>query len=188
MLHKLNLGCGGNKIKGYVNIDCDNKLKPDMVLDFTKHMLPYKSGDVCEILLFHTIEHIRKCYHNAIFREFARVLCTKGRLYISYPNFWECAQRWHQNYKGKRDFWEQTIYGRQAFPSDYHVSAMDPDEISNSLISLGFEDVKHTSEMPPNEYNTITSATRNATNGYVNYEDVLRTDIQSTRLVKSKCR
>lgn len=181
MSTKLNLGCGSEKLPGYINVDIDKNLKPDLVLDFSKYKLPYKDKTVNEVVIFHTIEHIQKRLHKPILGECSRVLKKGGKIYLSYPNFWECAQRWYENKNGHREFWEQTLYGRQAFPSDFHVCAVDPDELKGYLLALGFDGVAHYSEDAPNHYNTITVGTK-SNDGYLQYEDVLNKFLKSVRV------
>ena len=178
---KLNLGCGSNKIKGYINIDVDKALRPDLALDFAVSQLPYKDKTMTEIVMFHTIEHIQKRRHAFIFSECARVLKTGGKFYLSYPNFWKCAQLWHDNKQGAREFWEKTIFGRQDFPSDFHVCAMAEDELTESLLAVGFDKIRHAAEDHPNEYNSITSCVK-VGKGRVSYEKVLERDIKGMRV------
>ena len=54
---RLNLGCGLNKLEGYVNCDSDSAVKPDKILDLSKR-LPFKTNSVDEIFTSHTLEHI----------------------------------------------------------------------------------------------------------------------------------
>lgn len=54
---RLNLGCGFNKLEGYVNCDSDSAVKPDKILDLSKK-LPFKTSSVDEIFTSHTLEHI----------------------------------------------------------------------------------------------------------------------------------
>ncbi|MCH8945295.1 MAG: hypothetical protein IIA85_00010 [Nanoarchaeota archaeon] len=42
---KLNLGCGFNKIDGYLNCDVSNEVKPDKLVDLNKK-LPFKDNSV----------------------------------------------------------------------------------------------------------------------------------------------
>lgn len=172
---KLNIGCGSNKIAGYINIDTEESCEPDLVHDLMEKPLPFEDGSVDEILFFHCIEHIRKCLHEQVLNEFRRVLVPGGKLYISYPTFWECAQRWHNNTNGEKKFWEATLYGRQLYPTDYHVAAMDPIELHDLLGRLGFSGMFSTPE-PAETYNTITFAKRS---GVVcdAYEDLIKDDI-----------
>jgi hypothetical protein len=170
-LIKLNLGCGQSKIDGCVNIDVEESCKPDLVHDFTKKQLPYEDKSIEEVYLFHTIEHISKRYHASIFDEVFRVLRVGGLFYLSYPEFTKCVSNWLQNKYGKREFWEATIYGRQLYPSDFHVCILDPNELGLRLESSGFTKIVHKSE-PREDYNTITACERGL-HPYVKYEKVI---------------
>jgi|SRR5215472_5687346 len=178
---KLNLGSGLSRFKGYVNVDSDRHCKPDLALDFVKRELPYADGSVEEILFFHCIEHIQKRYHHKVLAECSRVLKVGGELIITYPDFWECAQRWRKNMLGMRDFWEATLYGRQTSPQDFHVCAMNPDELKITLIECGFGLIETTPE-PKEPYNMITKAIKKSKPA-VTYEEVLGSDTRSMEVV-----
>ena len=134
---KLNLGCGNAKIEGFVNIDSNSDVKPDLQHNIV-HKFPYEDESIEEIWMIHVIEHIQKKYHMAIFKEVNRLLQLKGILVLAYPEFARCATNYLHNVKGKRDFWEMTIYGRQQTPSDFHVSIIDTPILTPLLVSLGF--------------------------------------------------
>src|SRR5215475_13666801 len=151
---KLNVGCGSNKIKGYINIDSLKQNKPDLVLDIVRDQFPYKKESVSEILFFHCIEHIQKKYHRKILLEFNRILKLDGKLLISFPEFWYCAKLWKENANGMREFWEATLYGRQLYPGDFHVCAMSTDELTELLYQCGFGDVESFQE-PDEVFNTV---------------------------------
>ena len=74
---KLNLGCGNDKRKGYVNVDASKQVNPDKVWDLEKTPLPFKDNSIDEIMAFHVLEHI----HNFIplMHEFHRI-CKPGAL------------------------------------------------------------------------------------------------------------
>ena len=180
---KLNLGCGVNKLDGYINIDMAPNVAPDKCFDFTSCRWPFKDGTVDEIVIFHTIEHIRKPLHNYVISECGRVLKKGGLLLISFPDFWECAKNWHDNLRGARDFWEATLFGRQMFPSDYHVCAMCPDELKEILISWGFSSIRMLKEDPPNEFNTIMAAIK-LKKAYTRYEDLIKEDVGNMAVVE----
>ena len=156
-LIKLNLGCGANKIPGYINIDMEKSLKPDLHLNFVYQRLPFKDGTVDEVILFHTIEHIQKRFHQKVLSEVRRVLKLGARVIITYPQFDKCYERWKSNFKGERQYWEATMFGRQAFPSDFHVCIMMPRELEQSMVAVGYDKIIHRPE--PHLYgafNTIT--------------------------------
>jgi ubiquinone/menaquinone biosynthesis C-methylase UbiE len=105
---KINLGCGFNKIPGYVNIDSCPLVKPDEVVDLEKRImrckgqrdetgqilpnifevthqiLDYPSNSVEEVMATHILEHI----HNLIplMNEIYRVLKPGGTLKIRVPH------------------------------------------------------------------------------------------------------
>jgi len=84
---KLNLGCGYNKIKGYVNVDKDAWCNPDVVADL-EVSLPFEDRSVDEIVLSHVLEHLgqnTKVYLN-IWKEFYRVMRNDGVILITVPH------------------------------------------------------------------------------------------------------
>jgi predicted SAM-dependent methyltransferase len=181
-LLKLNLGCGSNKIDGYVNIDTEPSTKPDLVLDFVNNKLPYKDNSVNQILLFHVIEHIPKTLRRNFLGELRRVLnIDKGNILISYPEFLKCVDNWKRNYRGKKEFWEATLYGRQLYPSDYHVCIMHTPDFKRILVECGFTDIIAKSE-PQEKFNTIISARKGT--AFVQYEELIKRDMNSFKTIK----
>ncbi len=157
----LNLGCGKRKIQSgleseIINLDCEPSVEPDIVADFITK-IPFEDEEFDEVYLFHTIEHIQKKFHQLVFMEIRRVLKQSGSLYVSYPEFGVIARYWLDNKKGMREFWEKTIFGRQLYPSDHHVCAIDSIELTDLLEGCGFRGITYKSE--PREYNTILRAT-----------------------------
>lgn len=175
---RLNLGCGSTKFEGFLGVDSFPDNKPDVLYDFTAGPLPFKDGEVDEVVMFHAIEHIQKQKHSFILNEIRRVLRIGGRLCLTYPNFWECAQRWKNNTEGQRDYWHATLFGRQLYPGDYHVCAMDPIELEILLRDLGFGSVLSRPE-PRDVWNSITVATAIEVK---TYKDLLIDDLQSMQV------
>lgn len=134
---KLNLGCGASRLPDFVNIDIDASVEPDQVFDFTGKF-PYDDNSVDEVVCYHTLEHIPKWKHEFIFDEVFRVLIPDGVFRIAFPEFLICAENWKNNYKGKREFWEATIFGRQSSPHDFHVCIMSRRDLALQLIGHGF--------------------------------------------------
>ena len=90
---KLNLGCGYNKLEGYINVDHDALCKPDIVADL-EATLPFEDSSVDEIVMFHVLEHLgqdTKTYLS-IWKEFYRVLKDQGVIKITVPH-WQ-----HENF------------------------------------------------------------------------------------------
>lgn len=156
---RLNLGCGKTHLPGFVNIDINKDLKPDVVHNFVSDPLPYENQSVDEIVISHVIEHIPKNLHASVLRECFRVLKHKtGSLVLAYPEFRQCAQNYIDNLNGMRDYWEATIYGRQSTIWDFHVALMDTEFYLVPLLeSLGFGKINWR-EQPDAAYNTLLRA------------------------------
>lgn len=150
---KLNLGCGLSKLEGFINIDCDPLLQPDEVRDFSQG-LSQEDDEVDAIVLYHTLEHIPKRNWNGIFGEVYRVLKPSGTFYLSFPEFSECVKRHQENYRGMRDFWEATLYGRQLTPSDFHVAICERERIKRTLVQCGFE-IDYCGPEPQQDHNSL---------------------------------
>lgn len=153
-LKKYNFGCGSAKLTGFINIDINEKLKPDLVLDFLKFPYPIEDSSASHIYFLHTIEHIPKIEHPFILLEFHRILSDEGKLLIAYPEFEKVAKNYISNHKGGRLFWEATIYGRQTSDFDYHVCAMYTPEFIQLLNEMGFEIIFQRPEKTQ-EFNTV---------------------------------
>lgn len=169
----LNIGCGTNLLNHAWNIDAYAKAEPDEVVDITRG-LPYPEGSFATVLIFHTIEHIPKKFHVRVLSEIYRVLEPEGSVFISYPEFKKCANNYIINFQGKREFWEATIYGRQANEFDAHVALMDTPFFEEFLRKIGFKVMTSSSE-PGEPYNTVLSLEKTAP--MRTYEDVLREEI-----------
>jgi SAM-dependent methyltransferase len=169
-----NFGCGQNKISGAVNVDIEPSVKPDQIMDFTKP-LPVETATADRVYFFHVIEHLPASCHEKILREFCRILKPEGIFIISYPEFAVCARNWLDNYHGQRDFWQATIYGRQLYPSDFHVALMHTPDFVETLKIVGFSPYEVKRE-PDEFWNTVIKCSK-ALSPMPTYEDVLKKEI-----------
>ncbi len=174
MTYKLNLGCGNNRLDGYINVDSDPSLKPDLVADVCSHYnFPDDSCD--KILLLHCIEHIEERYHPTLLIELRRLLSKEGELVIAYPEFSKCAQNWLDNRHGKREFYKWTIYGRQSSKGDFHVSLMHTPDFTRLLETVGFRDIVTRPENTENEFYTVLTCKKGEP--LPSYEEILREEV-----------
>jgi len=55
---KLNLGCGWDKLEGYINCDISPEVKPNKIINL-EEKLHFEDNSIDEILLNHVLEHIK---------------------------------------------------------------------------------------------------------------------------------
>jgi predicted SAM-dependent methyltransferase len=103
---RLNIGCGGRPLPGYINIDMDS-LKdmkaryPDQefpegveIFDYDIFNLPFADGTVSEARADSLIEHLSFPEEPRFFHEMQRVLRVGGILDISTPDFEDAVKVW----------------------------------------------------------------------------------------------
>ena len=82
---KLNLGCGEQKKPGYVNIDWQQAVHPDVLHDLNHLPYPFADATFDAIEAFHVIEHLDRPF--AVMKELHRILKPGGLLEIRVPHF-----------------------------------------------------------------------------------------------------
>ena len=103
---KLNIGCGGNPLKDYINIDQDSleqirkrypekKFEDGLILkNHDIFNLPFDDSAVDEIKSDSLIEHLNFIQEKKFFTEIKRVIKVGGRLEISTPDFEMAVKQW----------------------------------------------------------------------------------------------
>lgn len=153
---KLNLGCGDDIKKGYINIDV-RRTKPEVLqIDLEKELLrffPDESAD--EIIAKDFIEHLSWRVVGDFLRDCFRVLKKGGKLFIQCPDLEVIANQIILNPDFKYNelegykaisFW---IYGEQNYSENTHKSGFTKPTIKKLLEQVGF---------------TVTSLTNGGTN------------------------
>jgi predicted SAM-dependent methyltransferase len=82
----LNLACGSMRLPGYVNIDIDEKCKPDMVLRIEDIKEVFEPDSVDSILLVHGLGYLSLESAREFFKDAFRLLKTDGSLVIETPD------------------------------------------------------------------------------------------------------
>lgn len=82
---KLNLGCGYDQRRGFINIDVDPQVKPDLVHDLTRP-LPFGDSTVTKIMLQDVLEHLTVEAAKQLLAECSRVLVNEGTMEVRVPN------------------------------------------------------------------------------------------------------
>jgi hypothetical protein len=93
---RLNLGCGGKKLPGWVNVDKYPVCGPDQVVDLERFPWPWPDDSADEVLLEHVLEHLGASteVYLGIIKELYRV-CRDGaavRIEVPHPR--------HDNFLG----------------------------------------------------------------------------------------
>jgi predicted SAM-dependent methyltransferase len=142
---RLNVGGGNVRYSNCINIELEPhpEVDADFYGDITKGLL-FDDETFVEVLMIHVIEHIERKNHKKVLEEIWRVLKPNGRLILGFPDFIECAKRFIDNkFGGRWSLYHNTIFGRQGRNGDFHVTAMERNDITDRLISAGFVNVKY---------------------------------------------
>jgi len=80
-MKKLNIGCGKDKLEGYINLDISREVEPDIVCDI-RHGLPFPDDYFDEVVAYNVLTQIDKEFL-FVMNELHRV--TKGSIYVRIP-------------------------------------------------------------------------------------------------------
>ncbi len=82
---KINLGSGKRKMEGFINIDNQRRVHPDIVCDIAVG-LPFKDNAVEEVVALDFIEHLERKEVLGLMNEIYRVLKPRGKFYHRTPS------------------------------------------------------------------------------------------------------
>lgn len=144
---KLHLGCGERKRKGWVNIDIDERVNPDIVAD-AKDLEMFETESVDEIECCHLLEHLTYPEAVTALKEWYRVLKEGGKLSLELPNFEKCIEILHK--KEGEEAQKLAMIGIYGYIPDiqkYGVSLVHkygwtPETLTNELRKVGFSEIK----------------------------------------------
>lgn len=85
---KLNLGCGFNKLAGFVNVDLFDECHPDVKMDLEVIPWAFGTNEVDEIVLHHALEHLGRDTQVffGIIKELYRVCKPGAKIQIHVPH------------------------------------------------------------------------------------------------------
>lgn len=82
---KLNIGCAGYKQEGYINVDWQSIVEPDVSHDLNVFPYPFSDNEFDEVRAHHVLEHLDRPFE--VMKELHRILKPGGRLHIKVPHF-----------------------------------------------------------------------------------------------------
>ncbi len=85
---RLNLGCGGKIIPGWVNVDKFDTCGADQVVDLEKFPWPWDDNSVTDVLMSHVLEHLGATtdIYLGIIKELYRVCRDEALIIIAVPH------------------------------------------------------------------------------------------------------
>src|SRR5208282_4007485 len=114
---KLHVGCGTNKLEGWINIDGVKSCQPDLIHDLSKP-LPYGDLSADELKAEGVLEHLDKYMRYCVFADWARTLKVGGLIHIGVPDFKKLLSRF---FKFKFDDFVDTFFGENMWGSEIYI-------------------------------------------------------------------
>lgn len=142
---RLNLGCGGKRMEGYVN--CDLFSSPAVDEAFSLDSIPYADGTISAIHSEHALEHLPRAKAELAPLEWARVLKPGGELLLKIPDIELCCEYFLKSKEDHlKEWYHHTIFGYQASlrPGDepdeaqIHRCGFTKERIKTILENAGF--------------------------------------------------
>jgi predicted SAM-dependent methyltransferase len=87
-LPNLNLGCGSFHRQGWLNVDIDARVEPDLVVDLDRRPWPWPDGRFAHIEMSHVLEHLQDPF--ATMAELHRVLRAGGGIGVRVAHLTRC--------------------------------------------------------------------------------------------------
>lgn len=98
-MNKVNLGCGGSYLPGFLRVDILPKFKPDVLHDLNVFPYPFQDNEFEEVLASHIIEHLDD--PGRFLAEVFRITAPGGKITIVTPHysnvhsFSDFTHKWH---------------------------------------------------------------------------------------------
>lgn len=166
-IKKLEIGCGPSPVPGYLHLDVRRLPHVEYVCDFSKEPLPFKDGELDEIMNNHAIEHISWRRLPFVLSEWRRTLKPGGRVFFRTPDLEFICRTYlegkttpeHPNDEGfikdqlsdtiTPAWWAQIkLFAGQDYDSNYHFLCFDFAMVKSLLERYGFERVTRLNIQP----------------------------------------
>ena len=145
----LNAGCGNIRYPDTINMDTSDSEYTDVDVVGSILDIPFEDGHFDGVICNHVLEHLPVTLHANAVKEFHRVTKMGGHLYIAVPDFVQCMQNYLDNYRGQKEYWYKTIYGRCLYEGDEHKAGIELSYLENLFFMFGYKNLK--SEVTPKD-------------------------------------
>jgi SAM-dependent methyltransferase len=82
---KLNIGCGLKRPEGFINVDADPDVKPDVLCDLARDRWPFEDNSMAEGICSHVMEHVGPGFFHFL-QEMYRVSAPGCRIKVAVPH------------------------------------------------------------------------------------------------------
>ena len=104
-MKRLNLGCGPDYRKGWVNVDIRKDIKADIVHNLNKFPYPFKEDEFDITLISHTLEHLD--YPERVLKEVVKICKSGAKLIVEVPHAFSYANATDMQHR--RNFTENSF-------------------------------------------------------------------------------
>lgn len=133
---KLNLGCNKTKMEGYLGVDLNPDLKPDILTDVSDLKM-IDSESVEEVYASNVLEHFSHQKTLDVLKEWNRVLMKGGTLYVSVPD-WDFCVRHYSKHQVLAPWLIYHMFGEQHEPLAWHYAIFTWPNLKELLDRSGF--------------------------------------------------
>ena len=137
---RLNLGCGHAPLDGYLNIDRRELPGVDIVAEAGN--LPFKPGEVDEIVSAHLLEHFPQEQLRRQLLPYWKSLLKPGGLFRAVVPDAEAMIREYSAGRYPYEYMREVFYGAQDYDGDFHHNMFIPSNMATLLAEAGFVDEK----------------------------------------------
>lgn len=130
---RLDIGCGTFKREGFVGVDIEPTVKPDICAPMWD--IPLGDSEVDEIYSSHALEHLAKAEVVPTLTEWRRILKAGGVATIEVPDLRWCCENWL--FRQSNDWHMDTIFGNQEHPGEFHKTGFTPAIMEQYLKQAG---------------------------------------------------
>ncbi len=135
---KINFGCGWDYKDGYLNVDVDKSVNPDLLIENNDYSVIPQNHYV-EIYARDVLEHIPRAQTLAVLLEWSSYLKPKGKLLLQTTSILAVAEQLKKNTKFEDQYgWQICLYGNQAHPGDFHHTGFTKKILEVNLLAAGF--------------------------------------------------